>query len=157
MHRSGTSLVASWLSALGVDMGQMLLPPDKGNPRGYFEDMGFLEFQRRVLTEACLPDDGGHPDWGWTKSEQLNKETLKESIPGASSLVDSRAQGRGLWGWKDPRTTLLLDFCAPARITSSEAGISKSGGLKNSRYLLNLPDDAMPLFFRISDPSSIHS
>jgi glycosyltransferase involved in cell wall biosynthesis len=110
MHRSGTSLVASWLSALGVDMGQELLPPDKGNPRGYFEDIGFLEFQRRVLSQCCAPDDGGHPDWGWTESEQLNTETLKDVIPDATSMLVSRAEGRRLWGWKDPRTTLLLDF-----------------------------------------------
>ncbi|HEU0048538.1 MAG TPA: hypothetical protein VFQ43_13145, partial [Nitrososphaera sp.] len=110
MHRSGTSLVASWLSALGVDMGQELLPPDKTNPRGYFEDIGFLEFQRRVLSECCLSDDGGHPDWGWTESEQLNRETFKDYIPAATSMLVSRAERRGLWGWKDPRTTLLLDF-----------------------------------------------
>ena len=110
MHRSGTSLVASLLSALGVDMGQRLLPPDKGNPRGYFEDIGFLEFQRRVLSVCCQPDDGGYPDWGWTESEQLNRETFKDFIPGATSMLVSRAEGRGLWGWKDPRTTLLLDF-----------------------------------------------
>jgi glycosyltransferase involved in cell wall biosynthesis len=91
-------------------MGQELLPPDKGNPRGYFEDIGFLEFQRKVLSECCLPDDGGHPDWGWTESEQLNRETLGDFIPAARSLVVSRAEGRALWGWKDPRTTLLLDF-----------------------------------------------
>lgn len=110
MHRSGTSLVASWLSALGVDMGQRLLPPDKSNSRGHSEDISFLEFQRRILSEGCLPDDGGHPDWGWTESEQLNRETFKDFIPAASSLLGSRAQGRGLWGWGDPRTTLLLDF-----------------------------------------------
>jgi glycosyltransferase involved in cell wall biosynthesis len=113
MHRSGTSLVASWLSALGVDMGEQLLPPDKGNPRGYFEDIGFLEFQRRVLSECCPADDGGHPDWGWTESEQLNREAFKDFIPAAKSMLVSRTEGRGLWGWKDPRTTLLLDFWDP--------------------------------------------
>lgn len=110
MHRSGTSLVASLLSALGVDMGQRLLPPDKGNPRGYFEDINFLELQRRLLSEACLPNDGGHPDWGWTESEQLSRKTFKDFIPRAKSMLASRVEGRGLWGWKDPRTTLLLDF-----------------------------------------------
>lgn len=110
MHRSGTSLVASWLSALGVDMGQELLPPDKGNPRGYFEDIGFREFQRRVLSQCCLPDDGGHPDWGWTESEQLNRERFRDFIPCATTLLGSRDERRGLWGWKDPRTTLLLDL-----------------------------------------------
>jgi glycosyltransferase involved in cell wall biosynthesis len=110
MHRSGTSLAASLLSALGVDMGQRLLPPDKGNPRGYFEDIDFLKFQRRVLSESCLKDDGGHPDWGWTESEQLNRETFKDFIPYAKSMLASRVGGQRLWGWKDPRTTLLLDF-----------------------------------------------
>ena len=119
MHRSGTSLVASWLSALGVDMGQELLPPDKGNPRGYFEDVVFQQFQRRVLSECCLPDDGGHPDWGWTESEQLNREAFKDFVPAATNMLVSRAEAWGLrgsrrpWGWKDPRTALLLDFWDP--------------------------------------------
>jgi hypothetical protein len=91
-------------------MGQELLPPNKDNPRGYFEDIGFLEFQRRLLSECCLSDDGGHPDWGWTETEQLNRETFKDFIPAATSMLASRVERRGLWGWKDPRTTLLLDF-----------------------------------------------
>jgi glycosyltransferase involved in cell wall biosynthesis len=102
--------MASWLSALGVDMGQRLLPPDKGNPRGYFEDIDFLEFQRKVLSSCCLADDGGHPDWGWTESEQLNRDRFRDFIPCATTLLGSRDERRGLWGWKDPRTTLLLDF-----------------------------------------------
>jgi glycosyltransferase involved in cell wall biosynthesis len=110
MHRSGTSLLASWLSALSFDLGQRLLPPDKGNPRGYFEDIDFLEFQRKVLPECCPPDDGGHPDWGWTESEQLNRNRLIDFTPCATTLLAARAEKRGLWGWKDPRTSLLLDF-----------------------------------------------
>jgi glycosyltransferase involved in cell wall biosynthesis len=110
MHRSGTSLVASWLSALGVDMGQNLLPADKSNPRGYFEDVDFLQFQRTMLSESCLPNDGGHPDWGWTESEQLNKKVFKDFRPAASEMIASQSKNRKLWGWKDPRTTLLLDF-----------------------------------------------
>ena len=110
MHRSGTSLVASWLSALGIDMGQNLLPADKSNPRGYFEDVDFLQFQRTMLSESCLPNDGGHPDWGWTESEQLNKKIFKDFRPAASEMIASQSKNRKLWGWKDPRTTLLLDF-----------------------------------------------
>src|SRR5262249_9593081 len=73
-------------------------------------DVDFLDFQRKLLSKCCLPDDGGHPDWGWTESEQLNKETLKNHIPQARRLLASRARTRSLWGWKDPRTTLLLPF-----------------------------------------------
>ena len=64
MHRSGTSLTASLLSALGVDLGRELLPPDKNNLRGYFEDIDFLDLQREILAQSCLPNDGGQLDWG---------------------------------------------------------------------------------------------
>lgn len=110
MHRSGTSLVASWLSALGIDMGGNLLPADKSNPRGYFEDVDFLQLQRTMLSESCLPNDGGHPDWGWTESEQLDRKIFKNFRSSASKMIASQSKNRKLWGWKDPRTTLLLDF-----------------------------------------------
>lgn len=110
MHRSGTSLAASLLSALGIEMGRELLPPDKNNPRGYFEDIDFLDFQREILSQSYPTNDGGQLDWGWTESEKLNQANFKNFIPSAKSIIDSRAEKNGLWGWKDPRTTLLLDF-----------------------------------------------
>jgi GT2 family glycosyltransferase len=110
MHRSGTSFTASLLSALAVDMGQHLLPQDVNNRRGYFEDVEFLELQRKILSECCAPDDGGHPDWGWTESESLEQEGFKRFLPEAQALIASRAEHAAYWGWKDPRTTLLLDF-----------------------------------------------
>src|SRR5215471_3410258 len=110
MHRSGTSMVASMLSALSIDMGQQLLPADPNNVRGYFEDVEFLELQRRMLTACCPANDGGHPDWGWTESERLDRNRLSEFISEASALIASRSDRSAPWGWKDPRTTLLLDF-----------------------------------------------
>ena len=110
MHRSGTSLVASWLRAMGVLMGEDVLPADANNPHGYFEDTSFLELDRRLLRRATPTDDGGHPDWGWTESEQLDVAGLDEDLEAASELITARAAGGGYWGWKDPRTTLLLDF-----------------------------------------------
>lgn len=91
-------------------MGQKLLAADERNPRGYFEDVDFLDFQRRLLADHCLPDDNGHPDWGWTESEQLDQQGIKAYGEYARKLLITQTEGRGLWGWKDPRTTLLLDF-----------------------------------------------
>ena len=73
MHRSGTSLMASLLATLSIDIGQQFLPADSNNPLGYFEDVEFLKFQRRVLSECCAKGDGGHPDWGWTETESLDR------------------------------------------------------------------------------------
>src|SRR5712692_1216927 len=91
-------------------MGDALLAPDAKNLPGYFEDLQFLEFQRTVLASSCPQDDQGHPDWGWTESEQLDRGHFREFLPQAQALLADRAQKFGLWGWKDPRTTLLLDF-----------------------------------------------
>ena len=76
MHRSGTSLTASFLQTLGVNVGDRLYEADRANQKGYFEDVDFLEFQRHVLQASCNSDDPGWPDWGWTESEQLNKQNF---------------------------------------------------------------------------------
>ena len=110
MHRSGTSLVASALERLGVQIGEHLVPADPRNARGYFEDVEFLEFQRRILQESSPSDDGGHPDWGWTPREQLDSRAFARYRERARSLAHSRSTRFRYWGWKDPRTTLLLDF-----------------------------------------------
>jgi glycosyltransferase involved in cell wall biosynthesis len=107
MHRSGTSLLAAFLSSIGVRMGEKLLPPDAGNPRGYFEDTDFQGFHRSLLWKMVRSNDGGHPDWGWTESESLDSAQLAPHREQGRALTSGRS---GLWGWKDPRTTLFLDF-----------------------------------------------
>lgn len=110
MHRSGTSLMAALLSDFSVDMGRELLPPDSNNPQGYFEDVEFLELQRRILSECCPRNDGGHPDWGWTEGERLDRGCFERFLPDARALIAARSNQETLWGWKDPRSALLLDF-----------------------------------------------
>lgn len=112
MHRSGTSLIASMLSSLGVRMGDCLVPPDRNNPRGYFEDTEILALNGEMLGAGTVADDGGHPDWGWTETGRLNREHFSSFRERASALVEARnlASAGSTWGWKDPRTTLALEF-----------------------------------------------
>ncbi|HEX5616120.1 MAG TPA: sulfotransferase [Acidimicrobiia bacterium] len=112
MHRSGTSLTASVLEQLDVDMGADLLPADRANVRGYYEDRVFLEFQRELLRHASPRDAQGWRDWGWTEREVLDHDTIAAAAPDARRLVEERSAALGdrPWGWKDPRTTLLLDL-----------------------------------------------
>lgn len=109
MHRSGTSFVASLLAAWGVRMGDRLLPADRGNPAGYFEDVEFLELNRRILA-ACTPPEAGHRDWGWTESGSFDASFLPAYRNAATALVAERDRAGAAWGWKDPRTSVLLDF-----------------------------------------------
>ncbi|PLS69389.1 MAG: sulfotransferase family protein [Cyanobacteria bacterium M5B4] len=110
MHRSGTSLTASLFQQLGVNMGGNLVPADRHNPKGYFEDVDFLEFQRQVLQKCCDPNDPGWHDWGWTVHETLNPQLFERYSNQAEELLQKYKNNKTLWGWKDPRTTLMLDF-----------------------------------------------
>jgi glycosyltransferase involved in cell wall biosynthesis len=109
MHRSGTSLVASLHAAWNVRMGNRLLPPDGANPAGYFEDVEFLELNRRMLAACTLPE-AGHRDWGWTESERFDTAPLSSYRDEAAALVAVHDAAGHPWGWKDPRTSMLLEF-----------------------------------------------
>ncbi len=103
MHRSGTSAVASELQQAGVWIGSQLVPADDGNTHGYFEDKGLVEFHdaqlarsgQRVLAQA---------------GAEL-KPPRKVDVRLADRLIRERRE-HPLWGWKDPRTSLYLDFWA---------------------------------------------
>ena len=101
MHRSGTSLVASLFNKAGVQLGSTLIAPrENDNPRGFFEDAEFVEFHQALLhargQEILVARDFIlQPD---------ASETAR-----ARALISARAN-QPLWGWKDPRTCLVLDF-----------------------------------------------
>src|SRR3954453_19451437 len=103
MHRSGTSLVSSLLQAGGVHVGDSLLAPDAANPRGYFEDIDFVEFH-----ESLLNGRGQH--YLYVERDFVFEPTQAEKER-AGEFGRSRSH-RAIWGWKDPRTSLFLDFWA---------------------------------------------
>jgi hypothetical protein len=109
MHRSGTSYLASVLAAGGVAMGTRLVEPDANNRRGYFEDCDFLALDRRLML-ASTDDAPGHRDWGWTETEHWEEGPAAGVRAAARELLAARRREGRRWGWKDPRTTLLLDF-----------------------------------------------
>ena len=117
MHRSGTSLVASVLGDAGVDLGRGFLAANSHNQRGYFEDRRFVD-----LHDAMLGANG--TDWaltGCTKrlhvpdhlrrsALELVSEREEETLRAASDAGAVCSAQTRAWGWKDPRTTLFLDF-----------------------------------------------
>lgn len=115
MHRSGTSMVGGMLAAAGVRMGRRLIRADRSNPRGYFEDADVVAFHG-TLFEAALsgvdgaPAQGPHVDWGFVEGRTLDPRALEAAVPAARRLVEERRSEGGLWGFKDPRTTVLLPF-----------------------------------------------
>lgn len=102
MHRSGTSLTAAILASAGVDMGDRLLGADAANPRGHFEDVDLLLFHQRALAANGMSADG-FVATGLPEVPALMRAE-------AHDIVAARRAKERLWGWKEPRTTLFLEF-----------------------------------------------
>ena len=101
MHRSGTSLTTSLLQSAGVQIGDRLMGQGTGNTQGHFEDLDFVEFHQQVLASQGLDIAG------WTTENKIAVPAKYRQT--AIDLLETR-QAQLLWGWKDPRTTLFLDF-----------------------------------------------
>lgn len=104
--RSGTSVAARALIALGVDFGENFNDPGPENPTGFWEDL-FID----MLNDRLLAAAGSHlssvrsPDLGLVP-EPLYNELLDE----ATEYARGRLARSELWGFKDPRATRVLPF-----------------------------------------------
>ena len=101
MHRSGSSLTASLLQSAGLHIGRQLLGSDSVNIKGHFENIDFYEFHKAVLRSQAIIDHG------WTLQEKINVED--RFVEQAKEIVAKNSLS-SVWGWKEPRTTLFLDF-----------------------------------------------
>jgi len=103
MHRSGTSLVASWLQACGLvlDNGRVV-PPYPDNPLGFFEDADFVDLHAISIRRRSRWSAG----WKLASRHPLGFSIPEREI--AERLIKQRSDVFPVWGWKDPRTVLFL-------------------------------------------------
>lgn len=109
MHRSGTSVVAGLLHALGVDMGaeggaEGWEGKHWSNPTGHFENSAFVALDYRLLGGDAT-GLRGPPDWQGVGTRAFS---VAGEIP---ALIERFA--RPTWGWKDPWTVLTLEAFLP--------------------------------------------
>jgi GT2 family glycosyltransferase len=105
MHRSGTSMVMSILKELGVCLGpdEDLLAPLPDNPAGFWENFSFVELGEKLL-------ERGRAAWDYVPANGIWPRLTTEIVQDANNLVGRFNEAADLWGWKDPRTSLLLQF-----------------------------------------------
>ncbi|MEI8250452.1 MAG: glycosyltransferase [Synechococcus sp. ELA057] len=109
MHRSGTSLLASVLQALGAELPGQLISGDDHNPEGYFEWDALVALQERLLIdlERWWPSaEGTQPmPEGWL--EHPATRTTMEVMLGLLKTTAMSIQA-SCWAVKDPRSSRLL-------------------------------------------------
>lgn len=107
MHRSGTSMVAHLLNKCGLYLGHEheIMASGSANPDGHWENWNFVRLNEDLLSMVNA---------AWDLPPKINQDWTK--IPAysqfynrATKIVDS-FNDKVLWGWKDPRNTLTLDF-----------------------------------------------
>jgi TolA-binding protein len=96
------------LNLCGLYLGaeQSIMPADKGNPTGYWQNMDMDQ-----ISEAILANFSGGWDFllpvmasGWEHQDDLSVLRAK-----AMSCI-ARMETNKPWGWKDPRACLTLPF-----------------------------------------------
>lgn len=111
MHRSGTSAMSGLLVKAGLDAPQDLMPPTKANPRGYWESLGAMQLNDKMLQQLgsewnnprTLHGDG----WG------MNETSACEWRAGLLNLLRSSYPAGGCALLKDPRLCVLLPGLRP--------------------------------------------
>lgn len=107
MHRSGTSAIARGLSALGVDLGDSLMPGVAGNnDKGFFEDVDIAAFNDSLLRKL----DSSWDDLKFIVSVELLGEKFEAERCEARRLFAKKITGHSVFGFKDPRVSILLPF-----------------------------------------------
>jgi hypothetical protein len=106
MHRSGTSLIANFMHAVGVDFGLDLMPADESNAAGYWESMTIFETHQKILKE--LNCDWHNPPLS-LPADCWRKPVILELKSGLVEFVRSECERTDkIWGFKDPRVAVLL-------------------------------------------------
>ena len=109
-HRSGTSSVARLLNMMGCSVGQPenLLPPNKENPKGFWENTEVVDINKQVLEAVGAR---------WDRVAHFSSAALQSAKPQQhfrdARKIITRLDSARPWLIKDPRLCLTLEFWKP--------------------------------------------
>jgi hypothetical protein len=109
MHRSGTSAVTRGLQVVGVELGETLLPEvDWDNAKGYWEDIEINALNIEMLKAI----DRNWFDLSLIEKSDIELLVKKGFLLRAVELLRKKIKYIEIYGFKDPRVAILLDFWA---------------------------------------------
>jgi len=104
MHRSGTSTLTGILHKLGAALPKRMIPPGRGNPRGYFESEVLYPLHDELLADAGSAwDQQKGPSGTWFHSDAAARWVDRLAVE-----FENEFSGAGLLLFKDPRLCRVL-------------------------------------------------
>lgn len=111
MHRSGSSLVARSLKALGAELGQAAEWSGPDNPTGFWEHQGVLTVNEAVLILCGATWD--NPPTTIDLNRQLRRPELVYLLGAAEHMLRRELNQYPIFAIKDPRLCVLMPFWRP--------------------------------------------
>lgn len=106
--RSGTSVIARGLHALGIPFGDHLIPPNEAwNPKGFWEDE---EIVYKINRGVLFALDHSWMSLPHIKNLCLQSDAVSNLSQKATLLLQKRFENTEYFGFKDPRTVHILPF-----------------------------------------------
>lgn len=136
MHRSGTSAMTKVVNILGYDVGEKLLPANKFNAKGYWENIDIVESNEEYLKSLGYSWDDTRllPD---VVNSEDNLHKYKKKI---IKIIETQYSNSEYWAIKDPRLCRLILLwdsiwrelnCSPKFIIIFRHPIEVAKSLKN--------------------------
>jgi len=100
MHRSGTSLLAHWLTNCGFNLGEEMIGPGNGNVNGHFEDLDLYRLHETILRK-------NNRNYKLREPVSLN---YNQKLRNEAMAIYDKRKSQDCWGWKEPRTCLTMDL-----------------------------------------------
>lgn len=112
MHRSGTSMLARALQLAGLALGEPLMAPSPDNPGGYWEHLFFVNYDEQLLSALGQSPSGLDTAQRLLAIPDLAGRVVitPQLLAPIQQTIATSFSGSPAWGWKDPRSVLLMPF-----------------------------------------------
>eukprot|EP01038_Epipyxis_sp_PR26KG_P006006 gene6006-8273_t len=115
MHRSGTSILASLVNKLGLNLGSGLLPSKVDNPKGFYERIDVMQYNNYMMLKQGIHYCNNTYKFDSTHAirNMINQYGFTHTSAGHKALAFLNNPTNYPWMLKDPRLCITIKAWLP--------------------------------------------